>query len=294
MLSKLNQINCRFSSIQADLSSAEDIDRLSIFLNEISSNFDLHGIIHCACPSINSPIDLHVKIGYEALKSCVENIMPIFISRQDGVIAFISSIATERFQGSSWDSYIMGKTIADKYLHRISSDYKRYGLRCISLMPSAVDTDFINETVLSRENLLSPIQVADEFTYMLKESNQSGILVIESSNTLWRDFGCGNYKNIDSDSLESNPLEIDIAKNSDNQIKSGSATLPSGIVDEKLFKIFGKVFNISPDSLNQAISMGNIPEWDSLNHLSLICELESEFLIEFTAAEIQIPSHSSQ
>ena len=50
-------------------------------------------------------------------------------------------------------------------------------------MPSSVDTDFINETDLSRENLISPIQVADEFTCMLKKSDQSGILVIESSNT---------------------------------------------------------------------------------------------------------------
>ncbi|MDC3072988.1 SDR family NAD(P)-dependent oxidoreductase [Prochlorococcus sp. AH-716-O10] len=287
LLSKLNQMNCSLSSFQADLSSAEDINRLCLFLTEISSTVDLHGIIHCACPSINSPMDLHIKVGYEALKSCVENIMPNFISRQDGVIAFISSIATERFQGSSWDSYIMGKTIADKYLHRISSDYKRYGLRCISLMPSTVDTDFINETDLSRENLISPIQVADEFTCMLKKSTQSGILVIESSNTFWREFGCRNNENIKSDSLERNPTGIHNVKKIDYQNRSVSATLPSGRIDEKLFKIFGILFNISPDDLNQEISMVNIPEWDSLNHLSLICEIESEFLIEFTAAEMQ-------
>ena len=289
LLSKLNQMNCKLSSIQADLSSDEDIDRLSLFLKKISSDFDLYGLIHCACPSISSPIDLHIKVGYEALKACVENIIPNFIARQDGVIAFISSIATERFQGSSWDSYIMGKTISDKYLHRISSDYKRYGLRCISLMPSAVDTDFINKIDLSRENLLSPIQVADEFTCMLNKSNQSGILVVENSNTIWREFGYGNNNNnnIESDSLEKNSREIDKSKKSDYQNRSSSATLPNELVDEKLFKIFGIVFNISPDALNQSITMENMPEWDSLNHMSLMCEVESEFLIEFTAAEIQ-------
>jgi acyl carrier protein len=209
------------------------------------------------------------------------------ISRQDGIIAFISSIATERFQGSSWDSYIMGKTIADKYLHRISSEYARYGLRCISLMPSGVDTDFINGMDLNRENLLSPIQVADEFASKLKESSQSGTLVIEKNSIFWKDFGSCNTSTIDNNPLKKNSVETEYSKQSSHRSKSDSEIVNGKSVDEELIEIFARVFDISPDKLTQSAAINNIPEWDSLNHLSLVCEVESIFSIELSAQEMQ-------
>ena len=287
LLSKLNQMRCKHSSIQADLASSHDLHRLSNFLEQISNNFELHGIIQCACPSIYSPLDLHIKVGYEALKSCVDTILPSLICRQDGIIAFITSIATERFQGSSWDSYIMGKTIADKYLHRISSENIRYGLRCISLMPSGVDTDFINGMDLNRENLLSPIQVADEFASKLKESSQSGTLVIENNSTFWKEFGSSNISTIDNNSLKKNSVDTEYSKQSSHRSRSDSEIVNGKSVDEELFEIFARVFDISPDKLTQSAAINNIPEWDSLSHLSLVCEVESNFSIELSAQEIQ-------
>jgi len=287
LLFKLNQLRCKHSPIQADLSSSHDLHRLSNFLEHISNSYELHGIIQCACPSIYSPLDLHIKVGYEALKTCVNSILPSLVSRQDGIIAFISSIATERFQGSTWDSYIMGKTVADKYLHRLSSEYTRYGLRCISLMPSGVDTDFINGMDLNRENLLSPIQVADEFASKLKESSQSGTLVIENNSTYWKDFGSSNISTIDNSSLMKKTVETGYYKQSSNQSRSDSEIVNSKSVDEELFEIFAKVFDISPDKLTQSAAIENVPEWDSLNHLSLVCEVESSFSIQLSAQEIQ-------
>jgi acyl carrier protein len=287
LLSKLNQMRYKHSSIQADLSSSHDLHRLSKFLEQISNSFELNGIIQCACPSIYSPLDLHIKVGYEALKSCVDSMLPSLISRQDGIIAFISSIATERFQGSSWDSYVMGKTVADKYLHRISSEYTRYGLRCISLMPSAVDTDFISGMDLNRENLLSPIQVADEFASKLKESSQSGTLVIENNSSFWKDFGSCNISTIENSSLIKNSIESGYSNQSSNPSISNSEIVNGKSVDEKLFEIFARVFNVSPDKLTQSAAIDNIPEWDSLNHLSLVCEVERNFSIELSGQEIQ-------
>jgi acyl carrier protein len=287
LLSKLNQMRYKHSSIQADLSSSHDLHRLSKFLEQISNSFELNGIIQCACPSIYSPLDLHIKVGYEALKSCVDSMLPSLISRQDGIIAFISSIATERFQGSSWDSYVMGKTVADKYLHRISSEYTRYGLRCISLMPSAVDTDFISGMDLNRENLLSPIQVADEFASKLKESSQSGTLVIENNSSFWKGFGSCNISTIENSSLIKNSIESGSSNQSSNPSISNSEIVNGKSVDEKLFEIFARVFNVSPDKLTQSTAIDNIPEWDSLNHLSLVCEVERNFSIELSGQEIQ-------
>ena len=287
LLFKLNQMRCNHSVIQADLSSAANLESLSTSLEEISSSFELHGIIQCACPNIYSPLDLHIKIGYEALKACVDSILPSLICRQVGIVAFISSIATERFQGPSWDSYIMGKTIADKYLQRISSDYSRYGLRCISLMPSGVDTHFIDGLDLSRENLLSPIQVANEFVRELKESGQSGILVIEPNSTLWKDFGSSNNPTISSNLLKNNLAGADDLKQNGSQFISEIDIDTSKSIDNELVDIFTRVFNLTSDKILPTMTIGNTPKWDSLNHLSLISEIESRFSVRFSANEIQ-------
>jgi acyl carrier protein len=140
---------------------------------------------------------------------------------------------------------------------------------------------------LNRENLLSPIQVADEFASKLKESSQSGTLVIENNSTYWKDFGSSNISTIDNSSLMKKTVETGYYKQSSNQSRSDSEIVNSKSVDEELFEIFAKVFDISPEKLTQSAAIENVPEWDSLNHLSLVCEVESSFSIQLSAQEIQ-------
>lgn len=286
LLFKLDQMRCKHSVIQADFSSAE-LDSLARTLKEISSGYMVQGVIQCACPNIFSSLDLHIKIGYQALKACVESILPSLICRQDGIVAFISSIATERFQGPSWDSYIMGKIIADKYLQRISSDYSRYGLRCISLMPSGVDTDFIDGLDLNRENLLSPIQVANEFARELKENSRSGVLVVEPTITLWKDFASSNDQALPANLSNNNLAAADDSRQNGSQAMSDFNIVVHESIESKLIDIFASVFRLAADDIQPSMSISNTPKWDSLNHLTLVSEIESRFSICFSASEIQ-------
>ena len=55
---------------------------------------------------------------------------------------------------------------------------------------------------------------------------------------------------------------------------------------DKLYKVFRTVFEINDDSLNINTDQKSIEKWDSLNHILLIVELESEFDIKFNSGEL--------
>ena len=60
--------------------------------------------------------------------------------------------------------------------------------------------------------------------------------------------------------------------------------------DEVLLKvqvIFRDVLEDDDMKLTYEVNSSDIPEWDSLNHISLVVTIEKEFQIQFIASEIQ-------
>ena len=57
-------------------------------------------------------------------------------------------------------------------------------------------------------------------------------------------------------------------------------------IESDLFKIFAKVFGLIDDSVNMSTSQQNLENWDSLNHILLIVEIEKKFDIKFKVGEI--------
>lgn len=55
---------------------------------------------------------------------------------------------------------------------------------------------------------------------------------------------------------------------------------------EKLKRIIAETFGISETEIKDDMEMKQIESWDSLTHMELIANLESEYDIEFTADEI--------
>lgn len=56
---------------------------------------------------------------------------------------------------------------------------------------------------------------------------------------------------------------------------------------EKVNEICGEVFDDESIQINDATTANDIEEWDSLTHLQLISEIETEYKIKFTMGEIQ-------
>lgn len=51
-------------------------------------------------------------------------------------------------------------------------------------------------------------------------------------------------------------------------------------------EIVGEIFKISQDKIRDDMSSRDIPEWDSMNYLLFISELEKNFGLSFTMQEV--------
>ncbi|MDR3439932.1 acyl carrier protein [Telmatospirillum sp.] len=56
---------------------------------------------------------------------------------------------------------------------------------------------------------------------------------------------------------------------------------------EKLAETFRDIFDIPDLVLNPAMTAEDVPEWDSVNHITLIVATEQQFGIKFQTAEIE-------
>ena len=56
-------------------------------------------------------------------------------------------------------------------------------------------------------------------------------------------------------------------------------------MNEKLYEIVSKVFNVNRSEINDETSPENLEEWDSFNFYVLLDELENEFNIKFDLDE---------
>jgi len=62
-------------------------------------------------------------------------------------------------------------------------------------------------------------------------------------------------------------------------------------IDARLRKVFCETLHVSPDVYDEELSAGDIPEWDSLGHVTLLQAVEAEFDIAFDAIDaIEIES----
>ena len=55
---------------------------------------------------------------------------------------------------------------------------------------------------------------------------------------------------------------------------------------EKYNQVFVRVFGVSEGALGEAFTFRDVPQWDSVAHLSLISELEETFDVMFEAEDI--------
>ena len=55
---------------------------------------------------------------------------------------------------------------------------------------------------------------------------------------------------------------------------------------EKYKKAFVSSLNVNEDTLSEKLAYNEIPEWDSIGHMSLISALEDEFSISFETDDI--------
>ncbi|MEK7080445.1 MAG: acyl carrier protein [Patescibacteria group bacterium] len=55
---------------------------------------------------------------------------------------------------------------------------------------------------------------------------------------------------------------------------------------EKFNKIIFDIFKLTPDKIKDSLMVEEIPNWDSMNYLLLIAELEKQFKVSFNMDEV--------
>ena len=58
--------------------------------------------------------------------------------------------------------------------------------------------------------------------------------------------------------------------------------------NQRYKEIFIKSLSISPESFNEKVKYNEIPEWDSIGHMTLISGLEEEFKISIETDDILV------
>lgn len=56
-------------------------------------------------------------------------------------------------------------------------------------------------------------------------------------------------------------------------------------INDKVKKIVISVLNISEDQFTEDLAIGDIPEWDSINHVLLIQQIEEDFDINIDVTD---------
>lgn len=54
----------------------------------------------------------------------------------------------------------------------------------------------------------------------------------------------------------------------------------------KVISVFADVLNVDQKQITPSLSIGDIPEWDSMGNLAVIAKLESEFDVDFPMEEL--------
>jgi acyl carrier protein len=54
----------------------------------------------------------------------------------------------------------------------------------------------------------------------------------------------------------------------------------------RVAKVFSEVLGVAPDTINDATSPDNTPQWDSMAAMNLVVAIEDEFDVRLSTAEI--------
>lgn len=57
-------------------------------------------------------------------------------------------------------------------------------------------------------------------------------------------------------------------------------------IQSQVVKIFSEVLNVPSEIITADLSIGDIPEWDSMGNLAVIARLESELGIDFPVEDL--------
>lgn len=152
--------------IKCDVSKKEDV---AIAFKEIKRNFAFvdiailnAGVGHYM--SVNNYKSEYAEKIYGTnllgIIYCIEQLLPDFLSKKEGIIAGVSSLADNRgYSGSSF--YSSSKAAVTNYLEGLRIELQPYGVKVITIRPGFVETPMTNHNKFTMPFLMSASKAAE-------------------------------------------------------------------------------------------------------------------------------------
>ncbi|MBL4898008.1 MAG: SDR family NAD(P)-dependent oxidoreductase, partial [Colwellia sp.] len=160
--------------VTADLNVPQQVSELSAYL---TARGDVACVFHSASPPLDAPLQNLVQVNYAALQQMSEAVLPAMLLRQQGVLAHIGSVATERVI-PNWHNYSAAKAMAGQFLTGFDKSHSEYGARGLSILSGLVATEY-SASVQGSAPAMLPQELAEAVVEVALDDRAGRAMMIE-------------------------------------------------------------------------------------------------------------------
>ncbi len=275
---QLSQFPVTVRFISADLESAADISHLA---EKLQQDSDIALYLHAASSNIDAGVPSLVSTNYTSLRTLSNALLPTFLARQSGTIAFISSLATEQCV-SGMEDYAAAKAMADNFIHSFERKFSHFDIRGLSILAGRVKTRF-SANLPATDNTLLPAELAESLvSFVLSPPHQKNVLLFEAAR---KTFGVSGFRSSAAKEETTSTKTVPVAEEATSDITSTISQ------EQAFYSIFRRHFRLGTDTVLEDCALGVTPGWDSLNHINLILVIEKELNIRFSTEEMNVTTN---
>ena len=269
-------------ALAGDLAEAGEANRLLSDAADLMGS--VHLLVHAASPPILStsllepPSDFEqqMTVNVRAFLDLAAAMLPDMLRAQSGTFVAILSQALLPPSPAGWQTYTIAKAGLAQTVSELSQAYSAAGIRSFAVFPSMLAPS-ADRPGVAPESARQALAQGEAVALAPSEVARRILMLIED---------------------ESAPSGTGIALTPSGEIR-GNATLSMGIpgsvsrpdiaadssteagIRIRLAAVMHRVFNLAEDIAVENGGLGTLPSWDSLGHIKLIMEVESEFGVTF-------------
>jgi short-subunit dehydrogenase/acyl dehydratase/acyl carrier protein len=275
-LDKVRSKNQQFDFVTADLTVEQDVAELCAALSERNN---VTAVFHSASPALTAPLADLVQVNYSALQQIAEAVLPAMLARQEGVLANIGSVATERII-PGWHDYAAAKAMAGQFLMAFDKSHAEFGVRGLNVLSGLVATAYSTSAQGSSPAMV-PQELAEAVLQIALDDRAGQAVMVEWNGR--RNGAVGFHDNRRVAALAT-PYQTasgvqDLAASSESPAGQGLESQVAAVLRARL--------SLSADSDLSGAGVGSTPGWDSLRHIELVLELEQVFGIRYGAGDVE-------
>ena len=264
----------RVDFIATDLGKTADVEMLCAAL---ADRGDVTSVFHSASPPLTASLADLVQVNYAALHQISEAVLPAMLLRQEGVVANVGSVATERVI-PGWHDYAAAKAMAGQYLSAFDKSNSEFGVRGLNILSGLVATAY-STSAQGNAPAMVPQELAEAIAEIALDDRAGRAVMVEWNG--WRTGAVGFHENRVA------PALVPTAAAGGATVAAPVAAGDTAAIETQIAGVLRARFNLPADADLSDGGVGNTPGWDSLRHIELVLHLEELFGIRYGAGDVE-------